>query len=67
LSILTAAAHNYLILLPDTPRFTIVEVTQVYLNTTLTKRNEILGKELFEVFPDNPSLTDATGVQNLKA
>lgn len=67
LDILNAAPDNYLILLPDAPRFTIVGVTDAYLKATFTKRNEILGKGLFEVFPDNPQLEDATGVYNLSS
>lgn len=45
---------SFLILLPDAD-FTIVSVTDDYLSDTLTKRENILGKPLFEVFPDNPT------------
>jgi PAS domain S-box-containing protein len=67
LAILNAVPHNYLVLLPDPPRFTIVGVTDAYLKATLTKREEILGRGLFEVFPDNPHLNGATGEKNLGA
>jgi PAS domain S-box-containing protein len=67
LRILNAAPDNYLILLPDAPRFSIVGVTDSYLKATYTRREDILGKGLFEVFPDNPDLQEATGVQNLSA
>lgn len=53
----------YLIL---TPEFQIVAVSNAYLKATMTKRELILGKNLFEVFPDNPDDPAATGVQNLK-
>jgi len=33
----------------------------------LHKRDEILGKVIFEVFSDNPHDPNATGVRNLKA
>jgi signal transduction histidine kinase len=33
----------------------------------MTKREEILGRGLFEVFPDNPADPTATGVHNLRA
>lgn len=46
---------------------TIEAVTDAYLRATRTKRIEIIGKGLFDVFPDNPSDPDATGVANLKA
>ena len=54
----------YLILAPD---FTIVAVSDAYLRATMTKRDEILGRNLFEVFPDNPDDPTATGVRNLRA
>lgn len=52
----------YLILSPD---FTIVAVSDAYLKATMTKRNIIVGRGLFEVFPDNPDDPDANGVANL--
>ena len=52
--ILESAPDLYLILKSDAPRFTIVGVNQAYLNATMTLREEILNKGLFEVFPDNP-------------
>src|SRR5689334_945687 len=55
----------YLILKPDAPRFTIVAVSDAYAQATLTTRNEIMGKPLFEVFPDNPDDPNPTGVKNL--
>jgi PAS domain S-box-containing protein len=54
----------YLVLSPD---FKIVAVNDAYLRATLTKRNEILGRGIFEVFPDNPSDPQATGVRNLQS
>lgn len=54
----------YLVLLPD---LTIAAVTDAYLNATMTKRESILGKNLFEVFPDNPNDPTADGTFNLRA
>lgn len=45
----------------------IVAVSDAYLKATLTKKNEIIDKGIFEVFPDNPDDPNATGVSNLKA
>jgi signal transduction histidine kinase/CheY-like chemotaxis protein len=45
----------------------IVGATDAYLSATLTKREDILTRNLFEVFPDNPNDDDATGVSNLRA
>lgn len=56
-----------LVLLPDAPRFTIVAATDAYLHATKTERPAILGRGIFEVFPDNPDDPGATGVANLSA
>jgi signal transduction histidine kinase/CheY-like chemotaxis protein len=58
-----SAPGLYLVLDPD---LTIVAVSEAYLNATMTKRAEILGRGLFEVFPDNPDDPEATGVTNLR-
>jgi PAS domain S-box-containing protein len=49
-----------------TPRLDIVAVSDAYLSATMTKREEILGRGVFEVFPDNPEDPSATGVRNLR-
>lgn len=54
----------YLILTPD---LTIIDASDSYLKATLTKREEIVGKNLFVVFPDNPDDETATGELNLRA
>jgi formate hydrogenlyase transcriptional activator len=54
----------YLVLTPD---LSIVAVSEAYLRATMTKRDDILGKGIFEVFPDNPEDLGATGVRNLRA
>ncbi|MCD6019578.1 MAG: hypothetical protein K0S53_2699 [Bacteroidetes bacterium] len=54
----------YLILAPD---FTIVAVTNAYLKATMTKRENIVGHGIFEIFPDNPKDLNADGVSNLRA
>ncbi len=54
----------YLVLYPD---FTIAGVTDAYLAATMTKRKEIIGHNIFHVFPDNPADLNADGVSNLRA
>jgi len=54
----------YLVLTPD---LKIVAVSDAYLKATMTKREEILGRELFEVFPGNPNDHVADGVSKLRA
>jgi PAS domain S-box-containing protein len=45
----------------------IVAVSDDYLRATMTSREEIIGRGLFDVFPDNPDDPAATGVSNLRA
>ena len=54
----------YLVLTPD---LLIVAASDAYLHATMTKREEITGRHLFEVFPDDPGDPTATGVANLRA
>jgi signal transduction histidine kinase len=50
-----------------TPTLMIVAASDAYLRATMTTRAEILGRHLFDVFPDNPGDPAATGVRNLTA
>jgi signal transduction histidine kinase/ActR/RegA family two-component response regulator len=59
-----AAPGLYLVL---DANFRIVAVTDAYLVATMTTRDEIVGRGIFDVFPDNPDDPDATGVANLRA
>ncbi|MEO7272914.1 MAG: PAS domain-containing protein, partial [Vicinamibacterales bacterium] len=61
-----SAPGLFLVLTPDEP-FTILAATDAYLRATLTDRAGVLGRGLFEVFPDNPEDPAATGVANLRA
>lgn len=53
----------YLILLPD---LTIAAVSDAYAIATMTSRDEITGRYIFDVFPDNPDDDTADGVFNLR-
>jgi PAS domain S-box-containing protein len=59
-----SAPGSYLVL---TPALIIVAVSNAYLQATMTRREEILNRSLFNVFPDNPGDPTATGVSNLQA
>ena len=61
-----AAPTPFLVLNPDA-EFTIAAVNPAYLRVTRTTSEQIVGRPLFEVFPDNPDQLDATGKANLKA
>lgn len=56
-----------LVLLPDAPRYTMVAATEARLRATHTTREEIIGRGLFEAFPDNPDDPNATGTAKLRA
>ncbi len=49
------------------PQLRIVAVSKAYLQTTLTERDKIMGRGIFDVFPDNPEDPNATGVSNLSS
>jgi signal transduction histidine kinase len=65
-SLFESAPGLYLVLAPDAA-YTIVGASNAYLRATMTERDRILGKGIFEVFPDNPADPAATGVRNLRA
>lgn len=54
----------YLVLTPD---LVITAVSDAYLKATMTTRTGIVGRGLFEVFPDNPDDPAADGTGNLRA
>lgn len=49
------------------PLLRIIAVTDAYAKATMTRRENILGRNIFDVFPDNPQDQSATGERNLKA
>src|SRR6478752_4059396 len=59
-----AAPGLFLVLSPE---LIIVAVSQAYNDATLTRREAIVGRHLFDVFPDNPDDPTADGVRNLRA
>ena len=49
------------------PSLKIVAVSDAYCRATMTVRENIQGRGIFEVFPDNPDDPAATGVSNLRS
>src|SRR3954453_4704900 len=49
------------------PELRIVAASDAYLEATMTRRDQIMGRGIFDVFPDNPEDPEATGVSNLSA
>jgi signal transduction histidine kinase len=61
-----AAPALLMVLAPDSG-FTILAATDAYLRATLTRREDVVGRGLFDVFPDNPDDPGATGTASLRA
>jgi PAS domain S-box-containing protein len=59
-----AAPGSFLVLDPD---LRIVAVSDAYLAATMIRRDDVLGRGIFDVFPDNPDEPNAPGVGNLRA
>jgi hypothetical protein len=54
--IFEASPGNSMLLLPDSPRFTVVSVTNDFLISTATKKEDIIGKGYFEIFSPDQDL-----------
>ncbi|SDM98181.1 hybrid sensor histidine kinase/response regulator [Vreelandella arcis] len=60
-----SAPGLYLVLSPE--EFRIEGVSDAYLDATYTRREDIIGQKLFDVFPDDPKDASADGSLNLRA
>jgi len=63
-SLFEATPGLYLVLSPD---LTIIAVNDFYCRATMTLRDQIVGRNIFDVFPDNPDDSGATGVTNMRS
>ncbi|MFJ8361063.1 PP2C family protein-serine/threonine phosphatase [Streptomyces sp. NPDC093984] len=63
-ALFAATPSPYLVLGTD---LVIVEVNQAYLDATRRTREDLVGRHVFDAFPDNPSDPAADGVRNLNA
>ncbi|WP_310725550.1 SpoIIE family protein phosphatase [Streptomyces sp. N2A] len=63
-ALFAATPSPYLVLGTD---LVIVEVNQAYLDATGRTREDLIGKYVFDAFPDNPDDPEADGVRNLSA
>lgn len=59
-----ASPHPYLLIDPA-PGLHIVDINDAYARATLINRSDVVGRSLFEIFPDNPEDSLADGVSNL--
>jgi PAS domain-containing protein len=62
-AIFDAAPTPYLIL---TPALIIAAVNEAYLQVTQRLREELIGRCIFDAFPDNPNDSSANGVEKLR-
>jgi PAS domain-containing protein len=54
-------------LLVLTPGFVIADMNEAYLRAAGRSRDQLLGRDVFAAFPDNPADPEATGVHNLRS
>ncbi|ABE37387.1 conserved hypothetical protein [Rhodopseudomonas palustris BisB5] len=60
------SAHPYMLIHPG-PGLKIIDINAAFSRATFSDRRDIVGRQLFEVFPDNPAIGTADGVSNLYA
>ncbi|WP_225101132.1 PP2C family protein-serine/threonine phosphatase [Streptomyces sp. CoH27] len=63
-ALFAATPSPYLVLAPD---LVIVDVNRAYLAVTGRTREDLVGRHVFNAFPDNPADPEADGVRNLGA
>ncbi len=61
-----ALPGSFLILQPNIPHYTILAISDELLRITARERQQVVGKSIFEVYPENPGATTATGPSNLR-
>jgi PAS domain S-box-containing protein len=54
------------VLLANSPIYSIVAVSNDFIATSGRKREEVIGKSHFEIFPENPADPSSSGVHSLK-
>lgn len=54
-----------ILLLPEGPQYTITDVNTQFLKVTGTEEKDLIGKDVFEAFPNNPNDPILSGASNL--
>lgn len=62
--LINSLPDRYLIIKADAPVFTLLAATDSYLEMTMQTRENLVGRPLFEVFPENPEVDEAHSAQN---
>ncbi|UOQ51613.1 PAS domain-containing protein [Hymenobacter cellulosivorans] len=60
----TALPRPFMLFSPD---FVIEAVSDAYLQATLSQREQVVGRVVFDAFPDNPLAPEARSTHNLRA
>ncbi|MBB4080563.1 PAS domain S-box-containing protein [Lewinella aquimaris] len=66
-AVFDATTSSCLLLKPDAPKFTILKANQSFTDATLSKEETLIGRGVFEAFPDNPDDPTADGVEKWTA
>jgi hypothetical protein len=61
---LETVPDSYLVVSPD---LVILTASNAYLADTLKRREDLVGRYLFDAFPDNPAAPEAYAVRNWRA
>ena len=64
-AIIRALPFVIVLVRPDA-EFTIVEASEQYLQAGFVKRENLVGRPIFEVFPDNPADPSVNGIERLR-
>jgi len=62
-----ALPGNSVLVRADPPKYTILAATPQYLKATGVRKEDIIGKGVFEAFPANKTVPDYTGESDLRA
>src|ERR1700761_2595231 len=65
-SIFAASPTPYLLIAPD-DRWTLLAANKAYFTATMTTSAQLIGRALFDIFPDNPDDPAADGVRSIRA
>ena len=66
LRLFEALPFIYVVVTAD-PNHVMVAVSEERCRATMTRREDVIGKRLFDVFPDNPADSSSSGTGNLRA
>ncbi|WP_062542211.1 PAS domain-containing sensor histidine kinase [Rufibacter tibetensis] len=65
-AVFEALPGSFLIIQPNPPHFTILEGSDDLFQTAGQSRHTVLGRSVFEAFPENPVVLTATGPSSLR-